>query len=134
MAMYLSQKWAKNALEWISGVAVAPPLSLTARFWSVAPDETGTGGTELVGGGYTPATVTLGDPANGTGTVVAQVLNDAVFSFPDFPVDSDDVAAYSLHDEVGDLVVVNDSPTLPVFSAGANVQVGVGELLVGFTK
>lgn len=134
MAMYLSQKWAQNALEWISGIAVAPPISLTAHFWEVAPDETGTGGTELTGGGYTPATVSLGDPANGTGTVVAQALNDAVLNFPDFPVDSVDVAAYSLHDEVGDLVVLNDSPTLPAFSAGANVQVAVGELLVGFTK
>lgn len=134
MAMYLSQKWAKKALSWIGGIAETPPLSLTARMWTVAPDETGTGGTEVTGGGYAPPTIALGTPVNGTAGLVAKVLNSAVANFYDMPVASSDVVACSLHDEVGDLVVLNDAWTPPAWAVGANPQVDVGALLLGFTK
>lgn len=134
MAMFMSQKWGKKFLSWIGGVAESPPLSLTARMWTVAPDETGTGGAEVTGGGYDEQTVTLGTPVNGTGGLTAQVLNDATFTFTDMPVANTSIAAYSLHDDVGDLVVINDAPTLPTWAIGANPQVSVGALLFGTTK
>lgn len=136
MAMYLSQKWGKKFLEWLGGVAVSPPLSLTCRMWTVAPDETGTGGTEVVGGAYTEKTVVLGTPANGTGVLTAQALNSASMTFSDMPVASTAIAAYTLHDDVGDLVLCNDSPDFSAtpWAIGGSPQVAVGALLLGTTK
>ena len=134
MAMYLSQKWGKLALSWIGGVAETPPAFLTARMWTVAPDETGTGGTEVVGGGYAPAVIVLGTPVNGTAGLTAKVNNSAVANFYDMPVASSGVAACSLHDDAGDLVVLNDAWTPATWAIGDNPQLDVGAVLLGFTK
>jgi hypothetical protein len=134
VAMYYSQKWGKKFLDLIRGVSVTPPAFLTVRVWTVAPDETGTGGTEFTGGGYTPEVATFDDPVNGTSGLVAKMLNDVAVTFIDMPFASTAATALSLHDDAGDLVLVNDSWTAPTWAAGDNVQFGIGELLAGIDK
>lgn len=134
MAMYFSQMWGKKILDLIRGVSVTPPAYLTARIWSVSPDETGTGGTEFTGGGYTPTVVTFDTPVNGTSGLVAKMLSDATVTFVDMPLASTSATAISLHDENDDLVWVNDSWSAPTWAIASNPQIDVGEFLAGLTK
>lgn len=132
--MYLSQKWGKKHLDAANGVSFTPPAFLTVRMWTVAPDETGTGGTEVTGGGYDEQVVTLGTAANGTAGLTAKILNETAVTFTDMPVASTSVVACSLHDDVGDLYALNDAWTPSSWAVGANPQVPIGSLLLGYTK
>lgn len=133
MAMYLSQKWGKKVLDaLLGGVALTPPAYVTAHLWTVSPDETGTGGTEVTG--YSPPVVTWDAAINGTSGLVAKALNNAAATFSAVPVASTAVHAVSLHDEVGDLVWINDAWAAPTWAAGASPQVAAGQFSAGFTK
>lgn len=134
MAMYLSQKWGKRVLDClVGGIALTPPAYVTARMFTVAPDETG-GGTEVTGGGYVAPIVVPGTAVNGTAGLVAKILNAATVDFYDMPVASTSVVACALYDDEGDPVWINDAWTPPTWAIGANPQVPIGSLTAGLTK
>ena len=109
---------AKDALDmWLSGGAVV-------RFWKVAPDGYGAGGTESVPAGGAP-TASFQPAVEGTGGQVAKATSTGAVTFPGMPDPSSAITAISFHDPSDDhLIVVDDSWTAPGagWSAGDSPQ------------
>ncbi|GAB3889543.1 hypothetical protein [Terrabacter terrigena] len=100
------------------------------HFWTIAPDFTGVGGTEVVG--YTPPTVVFNPAEAATGGQIAKATNAAAFVVVEMPVASDAVAAISLHDPATDeLKWLHDSPTFPAaWAVGESPLFDAGDFAV----
>lgn len=122
---------AKSILDcYIGGIAptIIPP-AVDVRLWTVAPDFTAAGGTEVTGGAYVPALLSVGAAVDGGVGQLAQILNDAAFTFYDMPVASTAVVAASLHNNIDDTMLwLNDSWSSPnPWAIGESPQFGIGD-------
>lgn len=115
MASGPSVQTAKDILNAvIGGLYFETPASVDVRLWTVAPTFDGSGGTEVVGAGYTPAVLSVGTAVNGGVGEIARILSDAPLLFTDMPVPSTSIAAASIHNhDTGALIWLNDQWSPP---------------------
>lgn len=134
MASGPSQLYAKKFLNAVGGISFTPPPAVDVRLWTVAPSFAGTGGTEVAGGSYAPAVLSVAAAVNGGTGQIAKVLSDASFLFTSMPVASSSVVAFSVHDHItGDMVWLNDSWSPPdAWAIGASPQVAAGAFVLDF--
>lgn len=104
------------------------------RLWTVAPAFDGTGGTEVVGGGYAPAVLTTNPAVAGTAGQIAKATSLGGLLFTNMPVASTAVVAISVHvHSTGDLRWLNDTWVSPVaWAVGESPLIPAGDFAVAF--
>lgn len=109
-------------INWMRGVPDTEPGSLELRLWTVAPAKDGTGGTEVVGGGYAPEVITLTAPVDGATEMTA----DATFAnWPAATI----ATHYSIHNgDNDDLLIVEEFLTPQTTTTGLTLTISAADL------
>lgn len=105
MATGISTQYKNRMLDSVYGSG--NPATLFCRFWTVAPAIDGTGGTEVSGNGYAPASLT-NNATNFPAAAAGAKANATAFTFPTLTGTWGAIVAVTVHDASTGGTMVNE--------------------------